>query len=84
MSVLTQMLFKLRLYLLNIFYHQKLENNKPPGIGLVSEHLLTRHLCLLLVDVLNQGGLVLERVTLGLQVQGVVPVWFFFFLCVKQ
>ena len=41
---------------------------------LVSQHLGPGLLCLLLVDVLHEDTLVLESVTLGLQVQLVVQV----------
>ena len=44
------------------------------GLGLVLEHLGTGLLCLLLVDVLHKDTLVLENVTLGLQVELVVHV----------
>merc|ERR1719312_139394 len=45
-----------------------------PGLGLVSQHLGPGLLGLLLVDVLHQDALVLEHVTLGLQVEVVVQV----------
>mmetsp|Transcript_32428 Transcript_32428/g.73215 ORF Transcript_32428/g.73215 Transcript_32428/m.73215 type:complete len:214 (-) Transcript_32428:84-725(-) len=45
-----------------------------PGLSLVSEGLLQKLLLLGLVDVLHQYALVLELVTLGLQVEGVVQV----------
>ena len=43
-------------------------------IYLVSQHLGSGLLCLLLVDELHQDSLVLEHVTLSLQVQLVVQV----------
>ena len=43
-------------------------------VYLVSQHLGSGLLCLLLVDELHQDTLVLEHVTLGLQVQLVVQV----------
>ena len=43
-------------------------------VYLVSQHLGPGLLCLLLVDMLHQDTLVLEGVTLGLQVQLVVQV----------
>merc|ERR1719394_1825120 len=44
------------------------------GVGLVSQHLGPGLLSLLLVDVLHEDTLVLESVTLGLQVQLVIQV----------
>merc|ERR1739845_6598 len=45
-----------------------------PGLGLVSQHLGTCEVSLLLVDILHEDTLVLEHVTLGLQVQLVVQM----------
>merc|ERR1719312_714305 len=45
-----------------------------PGLGLIGQHLGPGLLGLLLVDVLHQDALVLEHVTLGLQVEVVVQV----------
>ena len=45
----------------------------PSGLSLLLEGLQPSTLGLLLVDVLHQDTFVLENVTLGLEVQGVVP-----------
>merc|ERR1712150_34852 len=47
---------------------------RPAGLGLVAEHLGASVLNLLLVDMFHEDTLVLEHVSLGFHVQGVVQV----------